>query len=101
MLDAPSSSLSHTKKEIVSVSFNWHEMSSVKTSSINNGTLYRVICILKDSHGLTVEGSHIFIISDLSLSDKQNNDLAFTAESAAYNNAVQCLLAASSAYGNI
>ncbi len=83
------------KKEIRQVAFTWHEMSS------NNGfPLYRVICQLKDSDGLVVEGSHVFILPDMSLPDK-HNDIAFTAESAAYNNAVQCLLAATSAYSSI
>ncbi|HHB1427598.1 TPA: hypothetical protein ACOQZT_003208 [Serratia odorifera] len=54
---------------------------------------FRVICNIATHSGLSVEGSHIFTIHNISHAEDKNA-LAVTSESAAYNNAIQCLTAA-------
>ncbi|MEW5561970.1 hypothetical protein AB1287_17270 [Enterobacter asburiae] len=55
--------------------------------------IFRVVCAIVTHSGLSVEGSHIFTIHDI-VHTEDKNALALTSESAAYNNAIQCLTAA-------
>lgn len=80
---------------IKTVHYEWNELMHENESK---SITFRVICNIATHSGLSVEGSHIFTIHNISQTEDKNA-LAVTSESAAYNNAIQCLTAAV-AFGN-
>lgn len=72
------------------VRYEWHEL---MRDNEKHAIVFRVICAITAHSGLSVEGSHIFTIQNITHADDKNA-LALTSESAAYNNAIQCLTAA-------
>lgn len=75
---------------IKTVHYEWNEL---MRDNENSSFLFRVVCSIATHSGLSIEGSHIFTIHNI-LHTEDKNVLALTSESAAYNNAIQCLTAA-------
>ncbi|MCS3408376.1 hypothetical protein [Serratia sp. AKBS12] len=75
---------------IKTVHYEWNEL---MRDTENTSITFRVICSIATHSGLSVEGSHIFTIHNI-FHAEDKNALALTSESAAYNNAIQCLTAA-------
>jgi len=75
---------------IKSIQYQWNEL--IRDSG-NNTIIFRVVCMISTCSGISVEGSHIFSVHDI-INAEDKNTLALSAESAAYNNAIQCLTAA-------
>ncbi|CAI1705664.1 Uncharacterised protein [Serratia ficaria] len=75
---------------IKTVHYEWNEL---MRENENKSITFRVICSIATHSGLSVEGSHIFTIHNI-LHTEDKNAMALTSESAAYNNAIQCLTAA-------
>jgi len=75
---------------IKAVHYQWNE---IMRDNSNGAIIFRVVCSISTNSGLSVEGSHIFTIHDITHAEDKNS-LALTSESAAYNNAIQCLTAA-------
>ncbi len=84
----------HTKSNseyfIKTIHYQWNEL--IRDDE-RKSIIFRVICMIATCSGISVEGSHIFTIHDIANAEDKNT-LALTAESAAYNNAIQCLTAA-------
>lgn len=75
---------------IKSVNYQWNE---VMRGAESSAVTFRVVCSITTHSDLSVEGSHVFTIHDITHAEDKNT-LALTSESAAYNNAIQCLTAA-------
>ncbi|WP_336768912.1 hypothetical protein [Pantoea endophytica] len=72
------------------VRYEWHEL---MRDTDKHAIVFRVVCSITAHSGLSVEGSHIFTIHNITHTEDKNA-LALTSESAAYNNSIQCLTAA-------
>lgn len=82
---------------IKTVQYQWNELLSDKDKQ---AIIFRVVCVISTYSGICVEGSHIFTVHNISHTEDKNA-LALTSESAAYNNAIQCLTAAMAFSGQV